>query len=160
MIGFIARLFARAEPVLAEAGPHDAAVLATLHSASFRRGWSETEFERLLTDKSVIAHYATGARDHVGFILSRRAAGEAEILSVAIAAQYRGRGLGRRLLDLHLRRLAGLGVHTVFLEVEQENVAACRLYARAGFTEVARRPGYYPTGGGEAAIALVLRREL
>jgi ribosomal-protein-alanine N-acetyltransferase len=108
----------------------------------------------------VIAHHATIARDHVGFILSRLAAGEAEILSVAIDVHCRGRGLGHRLLDLHLRRLAGLGVHTVFLEVEQDNVAACRLYARAGFTEIARRQGYYPRGHDEAGVALVLRREL
>jgi ribosomal-protein-alanine N-acetyltransferase len=127
MIGFIARLFARAEPLLAEAGPRDAAALAAVHAASFRRGWSETEFERLLTDKSVIAHHATIARDHVGFILSRLAAGEAEILSVAIDVHCRGRGLGHRLLDLHLRRLAGLGVHD---EAGVALVLRRELYAR------------------------------
>ena len=54
-----------------------------------------------------------------GFILSRLAAGEAEILSIAIAPKQRGRGLARPLLDLNLRRLAGLGARTVFLEVER-----------------------------------------
>ena len=65
----------------------------------------------------------------VGFILSRMAAGEAEILSVAIAPAWRGRGLSRPLLDFHLRRLAGLGVRTVFLEVDEHNAPARRLYA-------------------------------
>jgi ribosomal-protein-alanine N-acetyltransferase len=97
---------------------------------------------------------------HDGFILSRFAAGEAEILSVAVAASRRGRGVGRALLDLHLRRLAGLGVHTVFLEVEEDNAAARSLYARAGFSEVGRRQGYYPRERDEAGAALVLRREL
>jgi len=41
-------------------------------------------------------------------------------------------------------------------DVEESNTPARRLYARAGFREVGRRPGYYPGGKG----ALVLRRDL
>ena len=117
--------------------------LAALHAASFNRGWSEHEFEQLLTDRSVVADRATSGRRTVGFILSRRAADEAEILSVAVARAGAGRGLARRLLDLHLRRLAGFGLRAVFLEVDEDNEPARRLYARAGFREVGRRPGYY-----------------
>ena len=53
------------------------------------------------------------------------------------------------MLDLHLRRLAGLGVRAVFLEVGEDNVPARRLYRRAGFREVGRREGYYPGQAGE-----------
>ena len=160
MKAWFERLFARAEPALSVAGPRDAASLAALHVASFNRGWSEHEFEQLLTDRSVIADRATSGRRNVGFILSRRAADEAEILSVAVARSWRGRGLARRLLDLHLRRLAGLGLRAVFLEVDQNNTPARRLYARAGFHEVGRRPGYYAQGGGKNTAALVLRRDV
>ena len=160
MIDFLARLLGRAEAALGEARPADAPALAALHAASFRRGWSEDEMERLLLDRNVIAHRATFGREIAGFILSRLAAGEAEILSVAVAPARRGRGLSRRMLDLHLRRLAGLGTRAVFLEVDEDNVPARRLYARAGFREVGRRAGYYPQGGSEAAAALVLRRDL
>jgi ribosomal-protein-alanine N-acetyltransferase len=48
----------------------------------------------------------------------------------------------------------------VFLEVDEDNEPARRLYRRAGFREVGRRPGYYPQAGGNAATALVLRRDL
>jgi hypothetical protein len=48
------------------------------------------------------------------FIMSRLVEDEAEILSVAVAGRERGRGVARRMLDLHLRRLAGLGARTVF----------------------------------------------
>ena len=81
---------------------------------------------------------------------------EAEILSIAVAPARRGRGLARRLLELHLRRLAGLGAGAVFLEVGERNVPACRLYKRAGFRQVGRRQGYYEGG----STALVLRRDL
>src|SRR5438552_3060282 len=105
MSALLDRLLGR-EPVLSEANPRDAAGFTKLHAASFRRGWSEDEFERLLSDHTVVAHRAMRGRALAGFILSRLAAGEAEILSVAVASAQRGRGLARRLLDLHMRRLA------------------------------------------------------
>jgi len=159
-MGLLANLFARGEPALSEAKSRDAAAIAALHAASFRRGWSEDELERLLLDRRVVAHRAIGGRELSGFILSRMAAGEAEILSVAVAARWRGCGLARRLLDLHLRRLAGLGVGAVFLEVEDGNKPALRLYDRAGFRQVGRRPGYYQQRSAAPAAALVLRRDL
>ena len=84
-----------------------------------------------------------------GFIMSRLVEDEAEILSVAVAGTRRGRGLARNLLTLHLRRLAGLGARAVFLEVDEHNAAAIRLYDRAGFREISRRPNYYPGAGGQ-----------
>jgi [ribosomal protein S18]-alanine N-acetyltransferase len=159
MIGLLRKL-ARPEPVLSEATAGDAAALAALHAAAFRRGWSEDELERLLLDRGVVAHRAMAGRAPAGFILSRLAGGEAEILSVAVAPARRGRGLARKLLDLHLRRLAGLGVTAVFLEVDEDNVSARRLYARARFHGVGRRPAYYAHDGAPPASALVLRRDL
>jgi ribosomal-protein-alanine N-acetyltransferase len=64
------------------------------------------------------------------------------------------------LLDLHLRRLAGLGARAVFLEVGEDNVPARKLYQRAGFREVGRRDGYYQGPKGKSTAALVLRRDL
>jgi [ribosomal protein S18]-alanine N-acetyltransferase len=160
MIALISRLFARGEPILAEAGSQDAPALAKLHAACFQRGWSDSEFARLLIEHNVIAHRAMFAREIAGFILSRQAGAEAEVLSVAVSASRRRRGLARRLLDLHLRRLAGLGVHAVFLEVDEDNIAARRLYHRAGFEQVGEREGYYPQMGSGASRALVLRRDL
>ncbi len=160
MMGFFTHLFMRAEPALSEASARDAATIAALHAASFRRGWSELEVEGLLLDRSVIAHRAMLGAKLAGFIMSRLAADEAEILSVAVAARQQGRGLARALLNLHLRRLAGLSARAVFLEVDEHNMPAIRLYERAGFREVARRPNYYQGPDGKPATALVLRRDL
>jgi ribosomal-protein-alanine N-acetyltransferase len=157
MIGIVSRLFAR-EPVLSEAGPRDARALAALHGASFHRGWSDGEFERLLFDRNVVAHRAMAGSSLIGFIVSRLVLDEAEILSIAVASTRRGRGLARQLLDINLRRLVGLGARSVFLEVDEGNVPALRLYRRAGFREVGRREAYYPAGRGSAA--LILRRDL
>jgi len=171
MRDLIARLFARPPPTIREARPGDAADLAALHASSFNRGWSEDEFERLLLDRAVVAHRIVIGRRLVGFIISRIVAGEAEILSVAVTSARRGKGLARQMLNLHLRRLAGFGTRTVFLEVSEDNVPANRLYKRAGFRAVGRREGYYPdqtdkNRGGDfpgqtrSSAAVVLRCEL
>jgi ribosomal-protein-alanine N-acetyltransferase len=159
-MNFFSNLFAPSEPKLSEASTRDAAAIAALHGVSFARGWSEQEVETLLLDRHVIAHRAMNGSAMTGFILSRLVEDEAEILSVAVANARRGRGLARSLLNLHMRRLAGLGARAIFLEVDEHNAPAIRLYERAGFHEISRRPNYYPGPGGKAAAALVLRRDL
>jgi [ribosomal protein S18]-alanine N-acetyltransferase len=160
LIALLRRMFARGEPTFSEAGPRDAAAIAALHAASFHRGWSDGDLESMLLDPAVLAHRAMLGRSLVGFILSRLVLDEAEILSVAVSMSRRSMGLARKLLDLHLRRLAGLGARAVFLEVGQDNVPALRLYKRAGFREVGRRDAYYRDAAGKTTAALVLRRDL
>lgn len=160
MIDLFTRFFTHAEPVLAPAGQRDASAMATLHAASFQRGWSDGEFETLLRERSVTAHRASTGGSLAGFIISRVTVDEAEILSVAVAKARQGRGLGRRLLSLHLSALAGLGATAVFLEVDEANAPALKLYRRAGFDEVGRRAGYYRDATGRPSTALVLRRDL
>jgi len=160
MIAFMSSLFARSEPVMSEASARDTSAIAALHGASFQRGWSEQEVEGLLLDRHVITHRALAGTKFAAFIMSRLVEDEAEILSVAVARRQRGRGLARRLLNLHLRRLAGLGACAVFLEVDERNDPALRLYRRAGFYEVSRRPNYYTGHDSKAAAALILRRDL
>jgi ribosomal-protein-alanine N-acetyltransferase len=152
---FVSRFFGPNKTTIGEAHAADAAAIAALHGMSFRRGWGEDEVLRLLLERNVVTQRMAAGGKLIGFIMSRLAAGEAEILSVAIAPPWRGRGLSSQLLDLHLRRLAGLGIRAVFLEVGEHNTPACRLYRRAGFKEVGRRQGYYQDG----ATALVLRRD-
>ncbi len=155
----LADLFRRRRPpYVREASERDIAHLAGIHAAAFARGWDHQEFERMLAQKSVRAHVvcegAGGAPQ--GFVLSHVVAPEAEILSIAIAGPARGRGLGRALLEHHLGRLAGEGVTTSFLEVDEANAAAIRLYEGLGYAVVSRRRGYYGDSGHDA---LLLRRD-
>jgi ribosomal-protein-alanine N-acetyltransferase len=159
-MGFLGNLFTRAEPALSEATPRDSAAIAALHARSFHRGWGEDEVTALLLQPNVITHRAMAGRAMAGFIMSRLAADEAEILSVASSPAWRGRGIGRALLALHMRRLAGLGARAIFLEVGENNTAALALYARTGFTEVSRRENYYAEREGPPSAALILRRGL
>lgn len=160
MIGFVRNLFRPAAPIIADARSSDAPAMAHLHKRSFHRGWGADEFERLLMEKNVVAHGAKSKSKLIGFILSRRAADEAEILSVAVDPAWRRRKIGRALLNHHMGRLVAFGTRTIFLEVDPDNRAARQLYDRAAFREAGQRPGYYAKPGQTAAPALILRRDL
>jgi [ribosomal protein S18]-alanine N-acetyltransferase len=153
-------LFGSAAAVVEPASLRDAARLAELHRASFHRGWGENEFEEMLSQRNTLVHRLRLRSKFIGFAISRFAADEAEILSIAVAPGHRGRGLSRQLLLTHLGHLAGRGVRTVFLEVEENNLPARRLYDRAGFSVAGRRERYYREAGGEQLNALVMRRDL
>jgi ribosomal-protein-alanine N-acetyltransferase len=146
--------------VIEQARLRDAARLAQLHGASFHRGWGEGEFEGMLTERNTLVHRLKAGRKVIGFAVSRMAEDEAEILSIAVDAGYRGRGLSRNLLLTHLGHLAGRGVRTVFLEVEENNQPARRLYDRAGFAVAGRRERYYREPSGQQLNALLMRRDL
>jgi ribosomal-protein-alanine N-acetyltransferase len=164
LAGFLASLFpqlfkrpdARVEP----ANVRDAPRLSQLHRASFHRGWGTDEFEQILIERNALAHRLRLGGTTIGFIISRTAADEAEILSVAVAQPHRGQGFSRNLLRTHLGHLAGLGLKTVFLEVEENNRPARALYERAGFRVVGRRERYYKDVSGGQLNAVVMQRDL
>jgi [ribosomal protein S18]-alanine N-acetyltransferase len=159
-ITWLARLLGRAAPAISPSGSEDASLFAALHAVAFGRGWSADEFERLLIDPNVVADRAMAGSRLAGFVLSRLAADEAEILSIAVAPAYRTRGLARKLLDVHLRRLFAYGITALFLEVDERNVPARRLYAGLRFVAVGRRDSYFAQAGRDPGAALVLRRDL
>ena len=160
MIAWLSELWSGSKPVVEAATPRDAPRLAELHGASFHRGWGEGEFERMLAERNTLVHRLRLGRKTIGFAVSRMAADEAEILSIGIDPTHRGRGLSRDLLLTHLGHLAGRGIRTIFLEVEENNQPARRLYEWAGFSVVGRRERYYQEPGGQQLNALLMRRDL
>ncbi len=135
---------------------------AAIHRGAFARAWSSEEIAALLASASTLG---SAALDPVtgrmrGFAVSRLAADEAEILTIAVERAWRGRGVGRDLLREHLSRATLTGARAMFLEVDQDNAAAIALYTRFGFIKVGRREGYYRRPDGEPASALVMRKDL
>ena len=158
-MSWLSELISTGTPVIEPATIRDAPRLAQLHGTSFHRGWGESEFERMLAERNTLVQRLRLGRKIIGFAVSRMGADEAEILSIAIDAGHRGKGYSRNLLLTHLGHLAGYGVRSIFLEVEENNQPARRLYQWAGFTVVGRRERYYRQDG-EQLNALLMRRDL
>ncbi len=140
--------------------PSDAAACSLLHASSFAHPWSVLDFETLLIEPAVSGAGIDAKTGLAGFILSRRALDEAEILTLVVDPRSRRQGCGQRLLAAHLSRLSQLGVISLFLEVDEANAPALALYRRHGFVQKGIRKGYYAKADGARANALIMRRAL
>jgi tRNA threonylcarbamoyladenosine biosynthesis protein TsaB len=136
----------------AEAG--DAALLASLHGATMPRPWELSFFAQVMGEPGGIAIVAEANEAALGFVLARAIAGEAEILSIGVLPAYRQNGVGARLLHEAATRAHALGAATLFLEVDENNLAARRLYEAYGLAAAGRRKNYYGSEGGGDALLL------
>lgn len=94
-----------------------------------------------------------------GFVLSRQALDEEELLLVAVRPELRGRGLGARLLQAYFAAARRRGVRRIFLEMRANN-RAHSLYSRCGFRPIGTRPRYYLAADGQAIDAITFAREI
>lgn len=78
------------------------------------------------------------------------------VKDLAVAPDFRRRGIGRNLLESGLAELRGAGAGSVSLEVREENDAALELYRQMGFSPERTEPGYYEDG----TDAVVMSRRL
>jgi ribosomal-protein-alanine N-acetyltransferase len=78
--------------------------------------------------------------------------GQADVLTMAVAADHWGQGIGSTLLTALLTEAASRGCAEVFLEVRSDNPRAQRLYRRHGFSAVGLRRGYYQPSGTDAIV--------
>jgi ribosomal-protein-alanine N-acetyltransferase len=84
-----------------------------------------------------------------GFAVSRLTGpDERELLNLAVAPEFRRRGVGAGLV----RSLITGAAVSVFLEVRESNQAACVFYKTLGFQEVGRRPRYYASPPESAIV--------
>lgn len=82
----------------------------------------------------------------VGYVGIRFLPGEAHITTIAVHPQWRGRGLGRYLLLMAIRRALQHPVRFITLEVRASNRTAQRLYTDLGFRVTGIQRGYYRDG--------------
>jgi len=148
--------------VLRDLRAEDAPALARLHAQAFHRGWGEDEFEQLIASSSSLGEGAafSGRGRLQGFVLSRAAGVEAEILSIVVHPSSRRQGVARALFSNHLDRLRERRVGALFLEVDEGNHGALAFYETFGLVTVGRRRAYYARPSGGHGAALVLRCDL
>jgi ribosomal-protein-alanine N-acetyltransferase len=94
-----------------------------------------------------------------GFILSRTSLDEEELLLFAVSPEFRGRGLGTKMLELLYLNCRARGVTHIHLEMRRGNPAES-LYRSHGFEPVGQRPNYYRTSSGLRIDAISFRLSL
>ena len=133
-----------------------AAEMAQLHAESFTLPppWSQAELEATLASPFTFALTKSQA-----FLLAQVVAGEATLLTIAVAPIARRLGLGRALVVDFLTQSRQRQATSAFLEVAETNHAARALYTAAGFAPTGRRKGYY-RAAGQRVDAILMGRAL
>jgi [ribosomal protein S18]-alanine N-acetyltransferase len=99
----------------------------------------------------------TGGEQVVAYIFFRLIADEVHIFRIAVAPEWRRRGIGARLVAECLAAATRRGARVAVLEVRPSSTEALALYLKFGFRVVATRPGYYSDSGEDA---LILQKEI
>ncbi|HEY8395030.1 MAG TPA: ribosomal protein S18-alanine N-acetyltransferase [Thermaerobacter sp.] len=134
--------------------PGDVPLVLAIERRSFPTPWSERAFVSELRD-NLYADYIVARFEGrlVGYAGMWCILDEAHVTTIAVDPDFRGRGIGDRLLTALEERALRQGCRRMTLEVRVSNHVAQRLYKRHGFRACGLRPGYY-TDNGEDAIVM------
>jgi ribosomal-protein-alanine N-acetyltransferase len=136
------------------AGAEDLDGLLAVEAASFTNPWTRAMYEWELQNRAVchILVVRTPQVRVAGFCAFWLVVDEIHINNVAILPDYRGRGLGTRLMRRVLTEGRRLGATRATLEVRASNEDAKRFYEGLGFRATAVRKHYYTNPVEDALI--------
>ena len=126
--------------------------VAQLEKLCFADPWSEKSIASELTNPLSYWLVAVEGDTVAGYIGSQSVMGESDMMNVAVAPEYRRRGMGEALVLALAQGLKEQGNESLALEVRASNVPAIALYEKLGFAQVGRRPGYYRNPREDALI--------
>lgn len=140
----------------------DIGMMARIHAASFDEVWSGVMLRRILSMPGTTGITARLRRRWTvsGFALLRVAADESELLSLAVAPEQRGTGVGTLLLRGAMDHARDAGATRLFLEVAEDNAVARHLYEGHGLVPIGRRPEYYRHKDGTTTAAVTMSCDL
>lgn len=92
----------------------------------------------------------------VGYIGLWKTGDDLNMLKLAVAGKYRGIGIAGRLIERAVQLKEEQSLDKFFLEVNENNLPAIKLYEKMGFTAGHRRENYYKTG--EACLVMFYKK--
>lgn len=121
--------------------------------ASFTVPWTSEAFTNELNNNRFACYLVLEMDGRIaGYAGMWTIVDEAHVTNVAIHPEYRGQGLGERLLAALVKQAMSLGTQKMTLEVRESNEIAQRLYRKFGFEPAGVRKGYYTDNQEDAVI--------
>lgn len=117
--------------------------ILTVEAESFPHPWTEKMFLEELSGKFSVYRAAVEDGRAVGYMGMWLLAGEGHITNIAVAKDFRCRGLGSALMDDFISLAEQQSLTLMTLEVRESNTGAIALYEKKGFEEAGRRKNYY-----------------
>lgn len=110
---------------------------------SFSRPWTEAMFCEELAGRFSVYRAVIEDGKAVAYMGMWILADEGHITNVAVAKDYRRRGIAKALIEDFIALAKAKELALMTLEVRVSNESAIALYRSMGFTEVGRRKNYY-----------------
>lgn len=132
-----------------QAGPDDALRLAQMEQICFPEDPWPQNVLLSLASRFLLAQ---GGEAAVGYALLTKVLDEGSLDNLAVLPEYRGRGVGKALMDAVLADARQSGLRFLTLEVRESNAAAISLYRQVGFSPVGRRKNYYQKQHEDAIV--------
>ena len=124
--------------------------LLKLELEAFKRPYSLSLLKREVNLPYSLFLVAEEEEQLLGYVSGWLVGQTAELNRIAVKKERRSEGIGKELLNSFIKKCFLKGIKEVFLEVEEDNEVARKLYSSFGFKEVGIRKGYY--GGKDAVI--------
>lgn len=143
-----------AEVSLRPMTPADVDGVYAVEQLSFLTPWSREAFEHEAESSHALYLVLVDGDQVIGFAGAHLIWGEAHVTNVAIHPDWRGRGLGERLMRALETGAAERGALRATLEVRISNAPARALYVKLGWVTAkgAIRKGYYTDTGEDAVV--------
>jgi ribosomal-protein-alanine N-acetyltransferase len=132
----------------------DVPAVAAIEQACFSEPWTEKGFLDALDNPHAIFWVAEEDTKILGYLGMYVSVDEGEITNVAIGEPFRGRGIGRTLLETAQSYAAERPLMRIILEVRVGNIPAITLYRRCGFVGLGIRRDFYELPKEDAEIMM------
>ena len=128
--------------------------VVTMESQIFKKPWSRKSLDFHFFEKNTITLGAFFHNQLVGYLLANVLLDESELLRLAVLPNFRERSLASRLLNAYFKETYFCKMY--FLEVEETNTNAIKLYDKFNYHIYSKRTAYY----GKDNAALLMKREV
>lgn len=126
--------------------------VVAIEEATFSMPWSKTAFLESMNNPSHVYVVACEGDTVCGYCGMWGVAGEGQINNVAVRSDLRGMGTGFAIVKFLIQEGEKQGLEAFTLEVRESNVAAIRVYEKAGFKNAGIRKDFYERPKENAVI--------
>lgn len=115
-----------------------------IFTSDFDSFWSPSILKQeLLCDNSYFI-VAKNKSEIIGFAGFKALLDTADLMNIVVKKSYRNQGVGSLLLNNLIDLFHSFSLKTIYLEVNENNFPAIRLYQKFGFKKIDVRKNYYP----------------
>ena len=132
--------------------PEDLERIVEIEASLFSMPWSKNGFSSTLDSQHMIYLTALWDGEIAGYCGLLQSFDEADIVNVAVAKEYQGRGIAFSMLQELMERGRKKGVADFTLEVRVSNAPAIHVYEKLGFVNEGIRKNFYEKPKEDAMI--------